>query len=66
MNRVTVAVPRRCVGTPNWVRLSLGNGLAGKDGHAYVVNPHNDRPNPRGEEPYGCTTLKVHFLGSRD
>ena len=45
-NRVTVAVPRRCIAAPNWVRLSLGNGLAGKDGHAYVDNPHNDRPNP--------------------
>lgn len=41
-NRVTVAVPRTCIGTPNWVRLRFQNSLA-KDGGAYFDNPHNDK-----------------------
>jgi hypothetical protein len=42
-NRVTLTVPRRCIGTPNWVRLSLQNGLDVERGGAYLDNPHNDR-----------------------
>ena len=42
-NRVTIAVPRTCIGTPTWVRLSLQNGLDVERGGAYLDNPHNDR-----------------------
>lgn len=41
-NRVTVSVPRTCIGKPNWVRLSLQNSLGKGDG-AFFDNPHNDR-----------------------
>lgn len=39
-DRVTVAVPRTCIGTPRWVRLSLQNSLGKPDG-TYSDNPHN-------------------------
>lgn len=39
-NRVTIAVPRTCIGTPTWVRLSLQSSLGKSDG-TYSDNPHN-------------------------
>jgi hypothetical protein len=39
-NRVTVAVPRTCIGTPKWVRLSLQSSLGGRD-RTHSDNPHN-------------------------
>jgi len=64
---VTMRVPRRCLGRPDWVRISMFNDIQVAD-HYFVDNPHNRRADWVGftvlyRERY-CLGAKVTILGS--